>query len=65
MLLGRGISEHMSTEIILKALIALLPVIVLIIVLYRLDSHRLTTFFRVHGTATKRISRPVLRDSVA
>jgi RsiW-degrading membrane proteinase PrsW (M82 family) len=31
----------MSTEIILKALIALLPVIVLIIVLYRLDSHRL------------------------
>jgi len=31
----------MSTEVILKALIALLPVIVLIIVLYRLDSHRL------------------------
>jgi len=31
----------MSTEIILKAFIALLPVIVLIIVLHRLDSHRL------------------------
>ena len=31
----------MSTEVILKALIALMPVIVLIIVLYRLDSHRL------------------------
>ena len=31
----------MSTELILKALIALLPVIVLIVVLYRLDSHRL------------------------
>jgi len=31
----------MSTALILKALIALLPVIVLIIVLHRLDSHRL------------------------
>ena len=31
----------MSTEFILKAPVALLPVIVLIIVLYRLDSHRL------------------------
>jgi RsiW-degrading membrane proteinase PrsW (M82 family) len=31
----------MSTELVFKALIALLPVIVLIIVLYRLDSHRL------------------------
>ena len=31
----------MSTELVSKALIALLPVMVLIIVLYRLDSHRL------------------------
>jgi len=31
----------MSTELFLKALIALMPVVVLVIVLYRLDSHRL------------------------
>jgi RsiW-degrading membrane proteinase PrsW (M82 family) len=31
----------MSTELLIKALIALLPVVVLVIVLYRLDSHRL------------------------
>ena len=36
-----GSAATLSAELALKALIALLPVIVLIIVLYRLDSHRL------------------------
>ena len=42
MIRARSVRLHtMSTELVLKALIALAPVIVLIIVLHRLDSHRL------------------------